>query len=86
MPTLDSGLDLAAMLDSDRAEVINSEAVAGIDSDLVAVINPWQDMIAVIDSERGAAGKSERVTGAVSAGLVVTDSVMALQDVVTEVS
>jgi hypothetical protein len=52
----------------------------------VAVINPWQDMIAVIDSERGAARKSERVTGAVSAGLVVTDSVMALQDVVTEVS
>jgi hypothetical protein len=61
--TLDS--DLVAVLDSDRAEVINS---AAIDSDVVAVVHPGlDDMIAVIDLERGAAETSEGVTGAVAA-------------------
>ncbi len=75
--------DLVAVLYSDPAEVINS---AAIDSDVVAVINPGLDMIAVINSKRGAAGTSEGVTGAVAAGLVATDLVMALQDVVAVVS
>jgi hypothetical protein len=57
-----------------------------IDLDLVALIDPGPDMIAVIDSERRAAGKSEGVTGAVSVGLVVTDRVMALRDVVVVVT
>ena len=66
------------------------DVAAGIDSDVVAVIDLGLDMMAVIDSEQGAADStpdtSERVTVAVVAGLVVTDSVMALQDVVAVVS
>ncbi len=50
--------------------MINSAAT---DSDVVAMVDPGLDMIAVIDLERGAAKTSEEATGAVAAGLVVTD-------------
>ncbi len=49
--------------------MINS---AAIDSDMVAVVDPGLDMIAVIDLERGVA-ETEGATGAVAAGRVVTD-------------
>ena len=82
MPTLES--DLAAVLDLDRVEAINLDGAAVIDSEVVAVIN--LDMMVVIYSDRGAADKLEGVTRAVSAGLVVTNLVMARQDVVAVVS
>jgi hypothetical protein len=68
VPTLDS--KLAAMLDSDRVEAINSDGAAVLDSNVMVVIA--LDMMVAIDSDREEADKSEGLTGAVSAGLVVT--------------
>ena len=57
--TLDLDLRLLEVLDSDQGKVINSDRAAGVDLDIVQVIDPVQNMIWVIDSERGAAKKSE---------------------------
>ncbi len=76
--TFDS--DLAAVLDSDQVEAINSDETAVLDSDVLAAIDP--DMMVALDSVRGAADKSEGVTGTVSAGLVVTNLAVARQDAI----
>ncbi len=57
--------------DSDGVQTLDLDLV--VDSDVVAVVDPGLDMIAGIDLERGAAETSKGVTGAVAAGLVVTD-------------